>query len=165
MKSSGSFWLSLMAVVCFTLFLVSPAFSEVDIDLSNMISSKGNILYEDGKLYPEIPVFTQVVSGYYCSYGLGSDGSVWAWGVNAMGCLGYEEEVSIGEEMGVYGSMVPKKVKGPGGVGFLTGITKIAAGFLHAIALKSDGTVWGWGWNMYGQLGNNKNFHKLRNRL
>jgi len=23
----------------------------------------------------------------------------------------------------------------------------------HAVVLKTDGTVWGWGWNEYGQLG------------
>jgi alpha-tubulin suppressor-like RCC1 family protein len=23
----------------------------------------------------------------------------------------------------------------------------------HSVALKSDGTVWAWGWNSYGQLG------------
>ena len=35
----------------------------------------------------------------------------------------------------------------------LSGVTAIAAGFLHAVALKSDGTVWTWGYNEKGQLG------------
>ncbi len=30
---------------------------------------------------------------------------------------------------------------------------KIACGAYHTIALKSDGTVWSWGYNYYGQLG------------
>src|SRR6266581_158519 len=25
---------------------------------------------------------------------------------------------------------------------------------VRCLALKSDGTVWGWGWNSYGQVGN-----------
>jgi alpha-tubulin suppressor-like RCC1 family protein len=29
----------------------------------------------------------------------------------------------------------------------------VAAGWSHSLALKNDGTVWGWGWNEYGQLG------------
>ena len=29
------------------------------------------------------------------------------------------------------------------------------AGGHHSLALKSDGTVWAWGWNGYGQLGDN----------
>jgi alpha-tubulin suppressor-like RCC1 family protein len=38
-------------------------------------------------------------------------------------------------------------------VSALSGITAIAAGRLHGLALKSDGTVWGWGFNYYGQVG------------
>ncbi len=35
----------------------------------------------------------------------------------------------------------------------LTGIVAISAGTYLSVALKSDGTVWGWGNNQYGQLG------------
>src|SRR5207253_7607239 len=45
-------------------------------------------------------------------------------------------------------SATPLQVSGLGGV------TAIAAGSLNALALKSDGTVWGWGYNYYGQVGN-----------
>jgi hypothetical protein len=37
----------------------------------------------------------------------------------------------------------------------LTGVTAIAAGDIYTVALKSDGTVWDWGYNSNGQLGNN----------
>ena len=33
----------------------------------------------------------------------------------------------------------------------LTGVTAIAAGDYHTVALKSDGTVVAWGYNGYGQ--------------
>jgi len=39
----------------------------------------------------------------------------------------------------------------------LTGVTAIAAGQTHSMALKSDGTVWTWGDNTYGELGNSSN--------
>ena len=37
-------------------------------------------------------------------------------------------------------------------------VKAIAAGQYHSLALKNDGTVWAWGWNNYGQLGNGGNF-------
>ena len=35
----------------------------------------------------------------------------------------------------------------------LSSVVAIAAGNDHSLALKSDGTVWAWGNNSYGQLG------------
>jgi alpha-tubulin suppressor-like RCC1 family protein len=35
----------------------------------------------------------------------------------------------------------------------LEGVTAIAAGSHHSLALLKDGTVWAWGYNGYGQLG------------
>ena len=34
-----------------------------------------------------------------------------------------------------------------------TATTQIAAGYYHTLTLKSDGTLWAWGWNDHGQLG------------
>lgn len=36
----------------------------------------------------------------------------------------------------------------------LTGVTQIAAGRNHALAITTDGRVWGWGYNTYGGVGN-----------
>ena len=49
--------------------------------------------------------------------------------------------------------MLPTQVKGAGGAGVLTSMVAIAAGETHSLALRSDGTVWAWGYNGYGQLG------------
>jgi alpha-tubulin suppressor-like RCC1 family protein len=35
-------------------------------------------------------------------------------------------------------------------VGALTTWSKIAAGEKHTVAIKTDGTLWSWGWNDYG---------------
>lgn len=71
---------------------------------------------------------------------LRNDGTVWVWGDNSHGQLGN----------GVVGGMrtTPAQVAG------LTNITALAAGFLHSLALRSDGTVWAWGDNIAGDLGN-----------
>lgn len=35
----------------------------------------------------------------------------------------------------------------------LDSVSSITTGGRHSLAVKSDGTVWAWGWNAYGQLG------------
>jgi alpha-tubulin suppressor-like RCC1 family protein len=42
----------------------------------------------------------------------------------------------------------------PGQVPGLSGITVVAAGEDNSAAVKDDGTVWVWGSNSWGQLGN-----------
>jgi alpha-tubulin suppressor-like RCC1 family protein len=41
----------------------------------------------------------------------------------------------------------------PGTVPALSDARALSAGFAHGLALLADGTVWGWGGNYYGQLG------------
>jgi alpha-tubulin suppressor-like RCC1 family protein len=88
-----------------------------------------------------------VAAGWCHNLALTSDGKVWAWGYNHCGELGNGESGS-----GSYRS-TPVQVKGEGGVGTLTGVVAVAGGFEHSLALKSNGEVWAWGLNDYGQLG------------
>ena len=39
----------------------------------------------------------------------------------------------------------------------MTGVAAVAGGQNHSLALKSDGTVWAWGYNTRGQLGDGTN--------
>jgi len=66
------------------------------------------------------------------------DGTVWAWGDNYYGQLGYST---------VTHRSSPVQVPG------LFNVSAIAAGNTHTVALKQDGTVWAWGDNYCGQLG------------
>jgi len=88
-----------------------------------------------------------VVASQFFSLALGCDGTVFAWGSNAQGQLGNNNPPTS--------RFVPVQVVGPGGVGFLTGIVSLAAGFNFSLALRSDGRVFAWGSNDSGQLGNN----------
>ena len=78
-----------------------------------------------------------------------SDGTVWTWGANFGGKLGIGlASTNLGRVL------VPAEVHGPGDVSFLNSLNAIMGGEVHNVALKSDGTVWAWGANIFGQLGN-----------
>ena len=78
------------------------------------------------------------------SLALKSDGAVWAWGYNNRGQLGDGTTTD---------RHTPVQVLGPGGMGFLTAVVDVSAGYYHSLALKADGTVWTWGGNSSGSLG------------
>jgi alpha-tubulin suppressor-like RCC1 family protein/putative cell wall-binding protein len=84
---------------------------------------------------------TAVSAGYQTALAIGSDGSVYAWGNNDLGQLGNGTTTS---------SSVPVKVSLPGGVS----ATVVSEGFYTSVAVGSDGSVYAWGYNSYGQLGN-----------
>ena len=77
---------------------------------------------------------------------LKSDGTVWTWGANGTGKLG------IGDT-NLPRMDVPVEVHGPGNIGFLNSVKAVMGCETHNVALKSDGTLWAWGLNSFGQLG------------
>ena len=82
-----------------------------------------------------------------------ADGSVWTWGSDVSGKLG-DNQVTESYTNTTHDSFLPLRVHGPGNVGYLTSVIAISAGEGHNMALRSDGTVWMWGYNAFGQLGN-----------
>ena len=80
-----------------------------------------------------------IAAGSYHSLALKSDGAIWAWGSNGSG--------QLGDGSTSYYNSTPVPVSG------LSGVIALAAGSSHTLALKSDGTVWAWGSNYDGQLG------------
>jgi alpha-tubulin suppressor-like RCC1 family protein len=138
-----------------------------------------------------------IAAGGYHSLALLDDGTVWTWGENSDGRLGWDTagwpsaipgqvvdargnainnvaSIAGGEyhsiavtttrqvlawglnddgQLGVNTSATPSSII-PVDVPRLTGVVAIAAGSSHSVASTSDGTVWTWGNNLFGQLGN-----------
>ena len=91
---------------------------------------------------------TALAGGGSNGYALLRDGTVWAWGDNSQGQLAVPACTSSGGPRSTcLLSSVPVKVHG------IAGAVALASGFDTAYALLRDGTVWAWGDNSFGQLG------------
>jgi len=93
---------------------------------------------------PGITNAVAMASGIYHTVVLLGDGTLRAWGNNRFGQLGNGTKTQ---------SFTPVEVKLASGQ-MLSNVVEIAAGDYHSVARLNDGTVWSWGWNQYGQLGN-----------
>jgi alpha-tubulin suppressor-like RCC1 family protein/N-acetylneuraminic acid mutarotase len=78
-----------------------------------------------------------------------------AWGSNELNQLGalVNTTSTPSANCGFPCTGVPTAVLGPGAEGTLGQIVAVAAGATHSLALRADGTVWAWGDNSRGQLG------------
>ncbi|PID01467.1 hypothetical protein CSV67_14050 [Sporosarcina sp. P2] len=87
-----------------------------------------------------IPTMVDISAGESHVLAVDEMGNVWTWGHNPFGQLGRRTVSSY--------TAIPEKVVG------LTNVAAVVAGKDHSVVLKKDGTVWAWGRNTYGQLGN-----------
>ena len=86
----------------------------------------------------------QVATAYNASIGLRTGGTIYSWGSNGRGLLG----------INTCGGSCVSPVVISGGV---TNWCQIASTYNSFSALKTDGTIWSWGYNTSGQLGDNTN--------
>ena len=85
--------------------------------------------------------FTKLCGGDLHTVGLRGDNTAWSWGYNYYGQLGDNTSADKSSPVSVVGGHV---------------FTDIQAGaFQFTIGLRSDNTVWSWGNNSYGSLGDN----------
>jgi alpha-tubulin suppressor-like RCC1 family protein len=92
--------------------------------------------------------WSSISAGANYSLGLKSDGTIWAWGRNYFGELG----------LGTNGEF--NGTNNPTQIGTDNNWAKIYAGNDHSIAIKNDGTLWAWGANNSGELGDGTNISK-----
>ena len=83
----------------------------------------------------------QVAGGYVHTTAIKTDGTLWTWGLNSSGQLGDNTTVN---------RSIPVTTFAGG-----TNWKQVAGGYVHTAAIKTDGTLWTWGRNYYGQLGDN----------
>lgn len=81
-------------------------------------------------------------NGTFFSVAIKTNGSMWSCGVNSIGQLGQNIASSINRSSPVQ-------------IGALTTWSRVSCGGNHSVASKTDGTLWAWGSNAYGQLGIN----------
>lgn len=82
----------------------------------------------------------QVSMGYGHTLALAEDGTVWAWGDNKHGQIGQATEKE-------------KTYSQPMKLDTLSDIIQVVAGANTSYALRADGSVWAWGSDQYGNLG------------
>jgi alpha-tubulin suppressor-like RCC1 family protein len=94
--------------------------------------------------------WTDVACGDYHMAAIKTDGTLWTWGSGNSGALG------LGYAYFVIGLWSPMQV------GSLNNWQQVSAGGSHTLAIKTDGTLWAWGYNDYGSgvlgLGTSNNY-------
>ena len=85
--------------------------------------------------------WAQVAAGINFGAAVKTDGTLWTWGDNGNGELGHSDRITKSS---------------PTQVGALTNWSQAAIGnTAHMAAVKTDGTLWAWGYNTYGACGLN----------
>lgn len=120
--------------------------SEGQLGIGTLVDSVAAVQVKDAAGTGFLSGITSVKTSYNSSYALKNDGTVWAWGDNSSGQLGDNTTTR---------RSLPVQVKNSTGTGTLSGVKSIAAGGWHAAAVKTDGTMWTWGANDFGQIGDN----------
>jgi alpha-tubulin suppressor-like RCC1 family protein len=85
--------------------------------------------------------WASVSAGYLHTLAIKTDGSLWGWGYCADGELG------IGPNYGNYDRNSPVRI------GNENNWASVAASSYYSMAIKKDGSLWGWGLNSCGQVG------------
>ena len=80
-----------------------------------------------------------ISAGHSFSMAIRSDGSLWAWGTN------WEGQLGVGAITGDAFILSPTKI--------MDDVISVSTGLSHTLAIRGDGSLWSWGRNWEGQLG------------
>lgn len=85
--------------------------------------------------------WSEISGGSSFSIGIKSDGTMWGWGWNNTGQVGDGTTTDRSAPVAI----IPA----------VSTWSKVSSGYRHSLALRSDGSLWAWGYNGWGQLGQN----------
>lgn len=104
-----------------------------------------------------------IAAGWYHTVAIKSDGTLWAWGRNGSFQLGDGRD-ELAKKMSI--EQLTQQLKQanwkedtlinknkPTQIGTANNWASVAGGMEHTVAIKTDGTLWAWGKNKTGQLG------------
>jgi alpha-tubulin suppressor-like RCC1 family protein len=95
-----------------------------------------------------------IMSASHASYIIDSNGGLWAWGSNERGQIGdgtqtileFINEAPYVIRLDDNDRFSPVKI--------MDDVVAVSVGNFHTMAIKTDGSLWGWGLNSSGQVGN-----------
>ena len=108
-------------------------------------NNQGSATYRSSPIQIPGTNWVNVSTGFYSNLAVKSDGTMWAWGDNSNGNLGLNQTG-------------PVKISSPTqipGTTWSTDQSKFCIGYEFSAAIKTDGTLWMWGEDNKGQLGQN----------
>ena len=103
--------------------------------------SQGNTDYD----FTPAGEITQIAAGDSHSAAVTKDGDLYMWGANGSGQLGIQSNAA---------SNIPVKVNNSSSTLPEKSVKYVALGSYHSAAITKDGSLYMWGYNNYGQLGN-----------
>ena len=92
---------------------------------------------------------TMVSSSYYETFAVKTDGSLWGWGSNTRE---YKDKDGYTRRYYLFGVVSSDEVQYTP-VKIMDGVISVCSGHHSVFVIKSDGTLWGWGWNGNNMLG------------
>jgi alpha-tubulin suppressor-like RCC1 family protein len=95
----------------------------------------------------------QTSAGMYFAGAIKQDRSLYMWGKNNFGQIGINGKDSLGIDTSVDASS-------PVQFGTDKNWSRIECGGVFSIGIKTDGTLWSWGYNYYGALGDGTNINR-----
>ena len=106
------------------------------------LGTSNTVVYSSPVQIGNLSTWLQVSCGYRSTAAIKTNGTLWSWGSNSWGQLGVNTST---------GSIVVSPVQ----IGNLSTWSQVAGGWYHMAAVQNNGTLWSWGRNNQGQIGNN----------